>query len=80
LGGFPADLAPEAGLVASGANAREFFEEEEEDGFEEVPIFGAAGEEGAEPEIVGAGFVDVDDGEVAGAGGGNVETKSEGGG
>jgi hypothetical protein len=76
LGGFPTDLAAEAGFVAGGADAREFLQEEEENGFEEIPVFGAAGEEGAEPEIGGAGFVDVDDGEVAGTGGGDVEAKS----
>ena len=50
-------------------------EEIEEDGFEEVPVFGAAGEEGAEPEVVAFGFVDVDGGEVALAGGGDVEVR-----
>jgi len=44
-----------------------------------VPVFGAAGEESAEPELVGFGFVNVDDGEVALAGGGDVEAEAEGG-
>ena len=44
-GGFPTDLATEAGFVASGTNVLEFPEEMEEDGFEEVPVFGAGGEE-----------------------------------
>ena len=80
LSSFPADLAAEAGFVAGGADAGDVLEEEEEDGFDEVPVFGAAGEESAEPEVVGAGFVDVKDGEVASAGSGDVEAKAEGGG
>jgi hypothetical protein len=47
-GGFPADLATETGFIAGGIEAGKVFEEMEEDGFEEVPIFGTGGEEGAE--------------------------------
>lgn len=64
-GGFPADLAAEAGFVAGAFAGTEFIEKEEECGFEEMPVFGACGEEGAEPELGGLGFVDVNDGEVA---------------
>jgi len=42
-----------------------------------VPIFSARGEEAAEPELGAFGFVDVDGGEVAEAGGGDVETETE---
>jgi hypothetical protein len=40
-------------------DAQEVAEEMKEDGFEEVPIFGAGGEEGAEPEGGVFGLVDV---------------------
>jgi hypothetical protein len=43
----------------------EFLHEEEENGFEEVPIFGASGEESAKAENGGSDFVNVDDSEVA---------------
>jgi hypothetical protein len=52
-------------------------EEMEETGFEEMPVFGAAGEESAEPELAFDGFIDVNDGEVALAAGGDVETEAE---
>ena len=77
LGGFPADLATEAGFVAGSAEGAEAGEEAEEDGFEEVPVFGAAGEEGAKPELGAEGLVEVEDGEVAVAGGGDVEAEAE---
>src|SRR5207248_1417689 len=48
LTGFPADLAAKAGRVASGLHVAEFAEELEKNGFDEIPIFGAAGEETAE--------------------------------
>ena len=48
--GFPADLAAQAGFVAAALNAGEVAQESEEDGFDEVPIFGATGEEGSELE------------------------------
>jgi hypothetical protein len=76
-GGFPADLAAEAGFVTGGFEVSQVLEEIEEDGFEEVPVFGAGGEEGTEPEFGVFDFVDVDDGEVALAGGGDIETESE---
>ena len=77
LGCFPTDLAAQSGFVARGLKAREVLKKEEEGRFDEVPVFGTASEEGAEPEVVGAGFVDVEDGEVAGAGGGNVEAETK---
>ncbi len=76
FGGFPADLTAEAGLVTGGLEVFEVFEEVEQDGFEEVPIFGAASAEGAEPEFIAARFVDVDAGEVALAGSGDVEAEA----
>ena len=53
FGGFPADLAAEAGFIAGGLDVGEVLEEVEEDSFEEVPILGAAGEECAQPKLVG---------------------------
>ena len=77
-GGFPADLASEAGFITGALDVAELLHEVEEDGFEEVPVFGAAGEEGAEPKALAGGhLVDVDDGEVALAGGRDVETEPE---
>jgi len=46
-GSFPTVLAAEAGLVAGAANRGDISQEAEESGTEEVPIFGAGGEEGA---------------------------------
>jgi len=65
VGGFPTDLAAEPGFVAGGADAREVLKKKEEACFDEVPIFCATGKEGAQPEVVGTGFIDVDDAEVA---------------
>jgi hypothetical protein len=56
LGGFPADLAAETGLIAGGLEVREFFEEIEQDGFDKVPVLGATGKECEEPEFVAAEF------------------------
>ncbi len=80
FGGFPADLAAEAGFVAGGADGGELAEEAVEDGFEEVPIIGAAGKEGAEPKFGAFGLVYVDGGEVAFAGGGDIKAEAEWGG
>jgi hypothetical protein len=75
-GGFPTDLAAEAGFIAGAADGVEVFEEEKESGFEEMPIFGAGGEEGAEPKFGAFDLVEVEDGEVALAGGGDVEAEN----
>ena len=75
-GGFPADLAAEAGFIAGGAEVAEFAEEKEKGGFEEVPIFGAGGEERAQPEFGAFDLIDVYGGEITEAGGGDVETES----
>lgn len=75
-GSFPADLAAQAGRIAGGFDARKFAQEMEEDSFQEVPILGADGEESAEPEFGAAGFVEVEGGEVALAGGGDVEAET----
>ena len=77
IGSFPTDLFAEAGVVAGGFEVAKFFEEVEEDGLDEVPVFGAAGEECTEPEFVVVGFVDVDGSEVALAGGSDIETEAE---
>src|SRR5207245_10353484 len=64
-GCFPANLFAETGFVASRFERFQQAQEIEEDGLEEMPIFGAAGEEGAEAEFIAFGFVNVNDGEVA---------------
>ena len=76
-GGFPTDLAAETGFVASSVEPGKPFQEKEKNRFEEVPIFGASGEERAETENGRGDFVDVDDGEIAVAGCGDVETESQ---
>ena len=77
-GGFPADLAAEAGFIASAREGRQALEEKEENGFEELPIIGAGGEESAEPEVRSVGLIEVEHGEVALAAGGDVEAQTEG--
>src|SRR5437867_1949033 len=42
-----------------------------------MPIFGAGGKQGAQPEFGGFGFIDVEDGQVAFAAGGDVEAEAE---
>ena len=73
---FPADLFAEAGSVAGGLDVAEFAEEFEKDSSEEMPVFSAAGEEAAEPEFVAFGLINIDDGEVALAAGGDVEAEA----
>src|SRR6185436_8061134 len=46
-GSLPANLFAKTGFVARGFDGSEHAQEIEEDGGEEMPIFGAAGEEGA---------------------------------
>jgi hypothetical protein len=60
-GGFPTDLAAQARLVASGLEVGQG-QEMEQDGFDEMPVLGAAGEEGAEGELVAFSLVKVDGG------------------
>ena len=75
-GGFPTDLAAEARFVAGGANRGKVFQEAKEDGAKKVPIFGAHGKERAKPEGGVFEFVNVEGGEVALAGGGDVEAQA----
>src|SRR6266446_8464577 len=77
-GGFPTNLATEAGFVASTLNGVEVAEKIEEDGFEEVPIFGSDGKKASEPEIGAFGFVNVEAGKIALATGGDIEAQTEG--
>ena len=77
-GGFPTNLAAEAGFVAIALNVAKIFQEIEEDSFEEVPIFSSDGKKAAEPEIGAFGFVNVEAGKIALAGGGDVEAETEG--
>jgi hypothetical protein len=74
-GGFPANLTAEAGLVTSALDGIEFAKEMEEDGFEEIPIFGPGSEESAEPEFGTFDFINIESSKVALAGGGDVETE-----
>jgi len=76
--GFPTNLAAEAGFVASALNGVEVAEKIKENGFEEVPVFGSHGKKASEPEIGAFGFVNVEAGEIALAGGGDVEAETEG--
>src|SRR5207249_903964 len=76
-GGFPTDLAAEAGFVAGGASRGKIFQETKENGAKEVPIFGAHGKERAEPEGGVFEFVNVEGGEITLAGGGDVEAEAE---
>jgi len=70
-------LATEARFVTGSAESGQLVEEVKENGFQEVPIFGAGGEEGTEPEFGAFDFVDVDGGEIPLAGSGDVETETE---
>src|SRR3954466_11709850 len=72
LRGLPADLAAEAGFIAGGPNVPHHPEQIEEGGLEEIPILGAAGEKAAEPEITAFDFINIDDGEITLATGGDI--------
>jgi hypothetical protein len=76
-GGFPADLAAEAGFIAGAGEGGQTLEEEKENGFEELPIIGAGGEQGAQPELRTFGLIEVEDGEVALTAGGDIETEPQ---
>ena len=77
LGGFPTDLASEARLVGGGNKIGKVFHEIEESGFQEVPIFGSSAEEGFEPKGGIFELVDVHNGKVALARGGDIETQAK---
>ena len=47
-----------------------------ENGFEEMPVFGASGEEASEPEVITDFFIDVHRAEIALPGGGNIEAET----
>ncbi len=78
LAGFPADLAAKAGLVAGSPNVAKLTHKGIKNGLDEIPIFGATGEESAEPELFAFALVDIDNGEVALAAGGDIETEPVG--
>jgi len=61
-GGVPTDLAAEAGSIARRLNGPQLGKEFEEHSAQEVPIFRAAGEEGAQPKLRALHFVNIDDG------------------
>ena len=52
-GHFPADLSAQTGFIATGHHAGHIGEEGVEDGLEEMPVLGAAGEKGGEAEFGG---------------------------
>ena len=72
-------MPAQARLVPSGLDVGQG-QEMEQDGFDEMPVLGAAGEERTEGELVAFGLVKVDGGEIALAGGGDVETEAKVGG
>jgi len=76
FGGFPADLATEAGFVTGSAEMGELVEEVKENGFQEVPIFGAHRKESTEPEFGAFGFIKIEGAEIALATGGDVEAET----
>jgi len=75
-GGLPADLFAETSFVACGFDRFEHAQEIEEDAGEEMPIFGATGEQGAQREFVAVGFVDINDGKITLTAGGDIEPET----
>ena len=78
LFGLPTDLIAETSAVAGAFDIAQLVHEIEENSFKEMPVIGADGEEGAEPEFVAFCFIGVEDGEVALAAGGDIETEAGG--
>ena len=78
LAGFPADLAAKAGLVAGSLDVAKLAHKCIKNGLDEIPIFGSASEKTAKPEFFASAFIDVDNGEVALAAGGDIETEPVG--
>src|SRR6266446_751772 len=76
VGGFPTDLATEAGFIAGTTDGGQMLEEIEEDGFEKVPVFGTDSEERAEPKFCALGFVDIESSEISFARGGDIEAEA----
>ena len=76
FGCFPTNLAAESGFIAGRLEVGHVLEKEEENGFEEMPIFGAAGKESAQGELISFGFIDVNHRQVALAAGCDVEAQS----
>src|SRR5436190_2817395 len=74
-GGIPTDLAAQSGGIARTFNITQFGEEFEQDRPEEMPIFGAAGEERPQPKLGTLHFVNVDDGQVTLTTGGDIEAE-----
>jgi len=77
-GSFPTDLAAETGRITSGLDRAKLAQEREENGLEELPVLGATGEKGAQPQVVAFFFIDVDRSQVALAAGGDIESQTEG--
>src|SRR6266496_3095038 len=76
LRGFPTDLAAEAGLITRRLDGVNVLEEVEQDALKEIPILGAGGEKGAQPEVRPFDFIDVKGSQVAFAAGGNVKAQA----
>jgi len=75
LGSLPTDLAANASGITDGVNVTKA-KESKEDGFKKMPVVGATGEEGAEPEVGILQFVNVNGGEIASAAGGDIEAEA----
>ncbi len=80
LGSFPTDLTAKAGGIATSFEGADVGKEFEENGLKEMPVFGAAAKEAAEPEFIALALINVNDSEVALAAGGDIEPKAKGGG
>ncbi len=76
LGGFPTDLLAKSGGVARRLDRAEVLEEIKQDGFEEVPVLRANGEQRAQPQLRPLDFIDVKDRQVPLAAGGNVKAQT----
>ncbi len=74
---FPTDLAAQTGFVAGAFERTGRVHEIEQDGLEKVPVFGATGEQGAKPMFVALFLVDINDGQITRATGGDVEAEPE---
>ena len=68
-----ASAAAQAGGIAGSPDGFEAAQKLGDNGLKEVPVFGATGEKAAQPQVVAFGFVNVDDGEVPLATGGDVK-------
>ena len=79
MGSFPADLAAQASFVAAALDVMGAEHEGVEDGFDEVPVLSAAGEEADEVSRSARRTeeaIDVNDGEITPARSGDIEAEA----